>query len=120
MKTYIGRRGGICEVFVEEENGVQRDLPLYLHVRSHSPTGFEWGYGGSGPAQLALAMLIDHFTIDRDGLPWSNIERAEALYQRFKFKVIARLPQKNWRLTSKDVENFVQTIVEERAREGAN
>jgi len=27
----------------------------------HSPSGFEWGYGGSGPAQLALALLADHF-----------------------------------------------------------
>jgi len=28
-------------------------------VRNHSPTGFEWGYGGSGPAQLALALMLD-------------------------------------------------------------
>ena len=28
-----------------------------LVLRRHSPTGFEWGYGGSGPAQLALAIL---------------------------------------------------------------
>ena len=27
---------------------------------NHSPTGFEWGYCGSGPAQLALALLADH------------------------------------------------------------
>jgi hypothetical protein len=25
----------------------------------NSPTGFGWGYGGSGPAQLALALLAD-------------------------------------------------------------
>jgi len=25
---------------------------------NHSPTGFSWGYGGSGPAQLALAILL--------------------------------------------------------------
>lgn len=25
----------------------------------HSPDGFQWGYGGSGPAQLALALLLD-------------------------------------------------------------
>ncbi len=28
-------------------------------VYNHSPGGFEWGYGGSGPAQLALALLLD-------------------------------------------------------------
>ncbi len=26
---------------------------------NHSPTGFEWGFQGSGPAQLALALLLD-------------------------------------------------------------
>ena len=29
-----------------------------LKVRNHSPDGFNWGYGGSGPAQLALAILM--------------------------------------------------------------
>jgi hypothetical protein len=27
-------------------------------VWNHSPDGFNWGYGGSGPAQLALAILL--------------------------------------------------------------
>ncbi len=27
-------------------------------VFNHSPDGFEWGYSGSGPAQLALAILM--------------------------------------------------------------
>ena len=26
--------------------------------RIHSPDGFAWGYGGSGPSQLALAILL--------------------------------------------------------------
>ena len=29
-----------------------------LAVARHSPNGFGWGYGGSGPAQLALAILL--------------------------------------------------------------
>ena len=29
-----------------------------LRVRNHSPDGFSWGDGGSGPAQLALALLL--------------------------------------------------------------
>jgi len=29
------------------------------HVIRHSPTGLEWGYGGSGPADLARSLLID-------------------------------------------------------------
>ena len=29
-----------------------------LAVNTHSPDGFSWGYAGSGPAQLALAILM--------------------------------------------------------------
>ena len=34
----------------------------------HSPIGFEWGYGGSGPADLALNILLAA-TTDRDFRP---------------------------------------------------
>jgi len=47
---------------------------------NHSPCGFEWGYGGSGPAQLALAILCKVLHDD---------ERAVQLYQQFKFRVVA-------------------------------
>lgn len=52
-------------------------------VRNHSPTGFLWGYAGSGPAQLALAILLVY-------LP---IEVALDYYQSFKFSYISGLPQ---------------------------
>jgi hypothetical protein len=50
-----------------------------LKVRNHSPSGFEWGYGGSGPAQLALEILLE--LVDR--------KTAEFLYQDFKRAFIA-------------------------------
>ena len=60
MKRYNGRRTNeSAEVTV---NGVPLDPRPDL--RNHSPTGFEWGYGGSGPAELALALLADHFDDD--------------------------------------------------------
>src|SRR5262245_1194599 len=72
LKTYHGRRNrdGVCDVWVVDDprkvitehganDAATRDLPARLDLRSHSPTGFEWGYGGSGPAQLALALLAD-------------------------------------------------------------
>ena len=49
-------------------------------VHNHSPDGFNFGYGGSGPAQLALAIMMD-FTNDR--------ELALRLYQDFKRDFIA-------------------------------
>lgn len=65
-------------------------LPLRLDLRNHSPTGFECGYTGSGPAQLALALLADAF----------SDQFALANYQDFKRTVIATLPRdKGWSLT---------------------
>jgi hypothetical protein len=52
-------------------------------VWNHSPDGFNWGYAGSGPAQLALAILLEL-------LPLLEAKRC---YQRFKFDRIAGLPQ---------------------------
>lgn len=39
-------------------NGKPLSLERSLKVFNHSPSGFSWGYGGSGPAQLALAILL--------------------------------------------------------------
>jgi len=50
---------------------------------NHSPDGFSWGYGGSGPAQLALAILLEHT---------QDVHVAASNYQQFKFDVIAHLP----------------------------
>lgn len=51
-------------------------------IRNHSPDGFQWGYGGSGPAQLALALLADATGDDL---------LANAHYQAFKREVVAKL-----------------------------
>lgn len=66
-------------------------LPLRLDLREHSPAGPNWGYGGSGPAQLALALLA-HAT--------ERPELACRIYQRFKFRTVARLPHElDWLMT---------------------
>jgi hypothetical protein len=51
---------------------------------NHSPDGFNWGYGGSGPAQLAFAVCLKIL---------GNEDQARMAYQDFKFGVIAKLPQ---------------------------
>lgn len=51
--TYIARP--ITEGFIferTEDGGIMTNLPW--RVTHHSPDGFEWGYGGSGPADTAL------------------------------------------------------------------
>lgn len=65
------------------EGGTSYRLTARLDLRHHSSTGFLWGINGSGPAQLALALLADALGDDR---------RALALYQDFKFRCIVQLP----------------------------
>ena len=97
MKTYHGSREGYAvDVTV---NG--RRLNPRLDLWNHSPTGFEWGYGGSGPAQLALGILADHF---------GNDSQALAFYQEFKFRVIAGLPYQQWTLTSGQIQLALQSL----------
>jgi hypothetical protein len=80
-------------------------LPLRLDLRNHSPSGFEWGYGGSGPAQLALAILAAHFGDD---------DRALATYQRFKARTIAGLDGDAWSLSREDIDRAVAALELER------
>lgn len=68
-----------------------------LKVRNHSPTGFEWGYAGSGPAQLSLAILLLFYS--------ESVAREN--YQKFKFDVVARLPKDEWVLTRRRIEDWM-------------
>lgn len=52
-RTYAGTADGTVVVRLGEHTE-----PLRHYVR-HSPDGFSWGYGGSGPADLARCLLID-------------------------------------------------------------
>lgn len=86
-------------VFVVDETAAARALDPRLDLRNHSPTGFAWGYPGSGPAQLALALLSHALGSD---------ERAAELYQEFKDAIIAKLDREQaWRLTTHDVLGWV-------------
>lgn len=69
---------------------------------NHSPDGLSWGYSGSGPAQLALAMLADHF---------GNDKKALSLYQDFKFSCIAKLPMnEGFEINSDDIQKIINSI----------
>jgi len=71
---------GSREVYL---NGKKLSPARSQQIRNHSPDGFSWGYGGSGPAQLALAVMLELA---------ANEQEALSRYQDFKFEVIAKLP----------------------------
>ena len=75
---------------------------------NHSPTGFGWGYGGSGPAQLALALLADALGSD---------DRAIRLHHDFEFKVVAAWPEgERWWITAEQIAAVVKVIEQENAQ----
>jgi len=97
MITYIGTVQDGLKVVVEEDGG-KKDLPLRLDLANHSPTGFSWGYGGSGPSQLSLAILA-YQTSDQEALKY---------YQYFKWDKIALIPQnQDWVITDTMVIDFL-------------
>lgn len=114
FSTYCGRRNAKGECEVRVINGVDGDssfLPLRLDLANHSPTGFEWGYGGSGPAQLALAILAHVFSHAEDQTTL-NEDLAVHLHQRFKRDVIANLDRKKpWCLKEQDIIDRVRIIL---------
>jgi hypothetical protein len=107
MKVYHGTRTeNGCSVVVEED-GEFTGLDLRHDLRKHS-LEFEWGYGGSGPAQLALALAANLLGDD---------ERAQEVYQRLKFKVVGGLPHEGWVLTEDRLRAAINTIEQERPRQ---
>jgi len=91
--TYAGQRvhaGGAQTVFRDGE--VLSAAPSRRLI-NHSPDGFQWGYCGSGPSQLALALLLDA-THDE------NI--ALAHYHEFKAEFVARWGQ-SWCITQAEI-----------------
>ena len=78
--------------------GKPLDPARSLQIVNHSPTGFAWGYAGSGPAQLALAILLEL------GI---NTDHARQLYQTFKVDFIAPLPQADFTLPIAHVQAWI-------------
>jgi hypothetical protein len=104
-KVYMGIvEEGVCRVYVRHNQSAPFcPLPQRQDLRNHSPAGFAWGYCGSGPAQLALALVADLTGSD---------ETALANYQRFKELFVAKLAQQvGWRATEEDLWAHVHTMI---------
>jgi hypothetical protein len=80
----------------------------------HSPTGFEWGYSGSGPADLALnaleaALASLGFEGPREKCyDGSAFVAAIRLHQAFKFAFIAGIPHEGGTIEWSEIETFVR------------
>ncbi|WP_263018110.1 DUF6166 domain-containing protein [Natronobiforma cellulositropha] len=78
-----------------------------LELRNHSPGGFEWGYNGSGPAQLALAILLDY--TDDEGVALEH-------YVAFKDEVVSQLECTGsdgcWQLSTGEIDAILRDETE--------
>ena len=79
-----------------------------LDLVNHSPTGFEWGYAGSGPAQLACGLLLDYY---------NDAQVAREHYIAFRNRVISQLacdgPAACWHLTGEEIDAAMATITDD-------
>jgi hypothetical protein len=112
---------GRIAVVIESLPGTYRSLP---HQVRHSPTGFNCGYNGNGPRDLALSILTDALmslpasppglqqpTRQASGATSGSAqarrhegELADTPYIRFAEEIIARLPARTpWTLRRSDI-----------------
>lgn len=93
MKIYLDVENRACYI-----GGVELDPKASQKLYNHSPDGFMWGYAGSGPSQLALAILLE----------LTDKTTALRYYQEFKREYIANLDQySDWEFTTEYVKNWV-------------
>lgn len=94
---------------------VQTNVPW--SVVDHSPTGFEWGYYGQGPADLALNILNLFEPPGADGQEpvgcWDGeaSRTAHALHQAFKEDFLAKMPAEGGMIRGTEIRAWISERV---------
>lgn len=115
---------GITEGIVlhRREDTGEAQTNIYHRVTHHSPDGFEWGYGGSGPADLALNVLEN--ALIEMGYQGEKIKcwkgkcfkLAWNLHQAFKRDFIAGVPPEGMVIPWGDVQAWILERMEKGER----
>ena len=80
----------------------RQPLDARLDLRDFHASGYEWGYEGSGPSQLALAILADH----------ADAQTALGNYRKFVQIFVAEIEDDSWRLSSEEIDQRIsQTTI---------
>lgn len=95
-------------VLMSTDGKLWANLPLYLDEVNKSPTGFSWGFRGSGPAQLAYAILRTYFEVELEMPPESAKIAALREYYLFKNDIICDKfgTSWEWELNSEQVRDW--------------
>ena len=98
---------GNLTVYTRDHDEMQEEHDEKLtQVVKHSPTGMSWGYGGSGPADLALTIMTMF------GYP--------ELYQDFKWEIVAKLPLEKFTLSKSDIQQWIKKKIAPNSQFDAN
>jgi predicted membrane GTPase involved in stress response len=104
--TYRPPLTGYCGRYVQRRAIVERLpdrtrlSPAWSRTLQTHSRDFEWGYAGSGPSQLALAILLDYTREERLALDH---------YRAFTRAVIAGLDQE-WHLTTDQIDQELTAL----------
>ena len=102
-RAYIARRtpdGPWVQVDGEDLLPVQEAGKMYVS----NEEAFDWGYCGTGPARLALAILA-HLTKD--------IRLAKIIQDDFLQEVISQMPEEGFALAIEDLRDWAKKKVEQ-------
>lgn len=121
MKIYIGTRAGtnhgqlnvIVRKLAQDESALS-EKPLY-HVVRHSPDGFECGYAGNGPLDLALSILADHFveehgkieSADFHEMDYDKSHPAILRYHQFMQAFVSRLDYDHFLVNTRQIDEWL-------------
>lgn len=90
------------DIILKRTPEVETNVPhQWIH---HSPDGFEWGYGGSGPADLALNILL---------MAGLDKNKSWRLHQDFKWKFIATMSHEGGILKKEEINKWIESHLQE-------
>ncbi|QRV18041.1 hypothetical protein JMJ58_24260 (plasmid) [Haloterrigena salifodinae] len=105
---YIGFRVDGQAVVLNLSEHRRLSLERSLDLVNHSPSGFEWGYSGSGPAQLACALLLDYY---------DDEQFAREHYITFRNQVVSQLECDGaaacWHLPGEEINAAMATLADD-------
>lgn len=103
MFTYRGYIDG--SPIVERLDHTTGEISPLPHHVLHSPCGFNWGYEGSGPSELARCLLID--VIGNE-----EVVDLHGRYQLFKRAYVAHWTKdESWAITTNEITHWWNTTV---------
>ena len=101
-RVFRGKKVEYDRIVEIEQNGSVAPLPLEpsLEIADHSPDGFNWGYNGSGAAQLALGILYE---------VTGDAALARSYYQMFKWDHVSRWGER-WETAEREVREWLRAV----------